>query len=448
MARISAEKQLLALGDEVLTMKFGLRNMRTLLQALGAPHHAYPSIHVAGTNGKGSVCAMLDSILRASGRRVGLFTSPHLTSIRERMKINGRDISPAEFTKSYKRVARVIRRLRATRHLASHPTYFETITAMAFEYFARAKVEVAVVEVGMGGRLDSTNLITPVVSLITSIDFDHERFLGNTVRAIAREKAGIIKTGVPVVTAARRADALGVIRKVARYRKSPFHHAGSRARISNVKLELDGSRFSLTTPGGRYEEVELHLAGRHQIDNAVLAIRGLEECCRRGLSVSRQDIVTGLRTVRWPGRFERVSARPEIFIDGAHNPAGAIALRRAVESLLGGRKIILIYGAMRDKAIRKVFHELEPIASQVIFTRPAIHRAATPEEIFCQVGETGGPSFLARNLPLALKLAQHLAKPTSTILVTGSLYLVGEARRMLIELSTEFVPTRSKEIRH
>jgi dihydrofolate synthase / folylpolyglutamate synthase len=431
MSFISAEKQLLALGDEVLTMKFGLRNMRTLLHALGSPHHAYSSIHVAGTNGKGSVCAMLDSILRASGRRVGLFTSPHLASIRERMKINGRDISPAEFTKSYERVARTIRQLQGTRHLPSHPTYFETITAIAFDYFARAKVDVAVVEVGMGGRLDSTNLITPVASLITNIDFDHERFLGNTIRAIAREKAGIIKTGVPVVTGARREDALRVIREVAHSRDAPFRHARSRARISSIKLDLNRCRFSLTTPGGRYEELDLSLAGRHQIDNAVLAIRGLEECCERGLSVSRADIITGLRTVRWPGRFERVSTRPEIFVDGAHNPAGARALRRVVETLLGGRKIILIYGAMRDKAIREVFDQLEPIATQIIFTRPAIHRAATPEEVFCQAGEPGCPSYLARNFPLALKLAQHLAKRTSTILITGSLYLVGEARRIL-----------------
>lgn len=437
MPFISAEKRLLALGDEVLTMKFGLRNMRTLLHALGSPHRAYPSIHVAGTNGKGSVCAMLDSILRASGRRVGLFTSPHLTSIRERMKINGKDIPPAEFTRSYERVARTIHHLQGTRHLPSHPTYFETITAMAFDYFARAKVDVAVVEVGMGGRLDSTNLITPVASLITNIDFDHERFLGNTIPAIAREKAGIIKTGVPLVTAARRAEALRILQEVARARKAPFHHARRCSRISHIRLELNQSRFSLTTPGGVYEELELPLAGRHQVDNAVLAIRGLEACRGRGLSVSHPDIITGLRTVRWPGRFEMVRTRPEIFVDGAHNPAGARALRRVVESLLGGRKIILIYGAMRDKAIRKVFHELEPIATQIIFTRPAIPRAATPEEIFCLAGKQSRPSYLARNLSLALDLAQRLAKQTSTILITGSLYLVGEARRMLISGDTE-----------
>ncbi|MBZ5553977.1 MAG: bifunctional folylpolyglutamate synthase/dihydrofolate synthase [Acidobacteriia bacterium] len=437
MPLIRAEKQLLALGDEVLTMKFGLRNMRTLLHALGSPHHAYPSIHVAGTNGKGSVCAMLDSILRASGRRVGLFTSPHLISIRERMKINGRDISPAEFTKSYERVARTIRSLQGTRHLPSHPTYFETITAMAFDYFARAKVDVAVVEVGMGGRLDSTNLITPVVSLITNIDFDHERFLGNTIRGIAREKAGIIKKGVPVLTSARRADALQVIRRVARSRKAPFHQARHRTRLSRIHLELGRSRFFLTTPDGPYEKVELPLTGRHQIDNAVLAIRGLEECRGRGLSVSRADILTGLGTVRWPGRFERISTRPEIVVDGAHNPAGARALRRVVKDLLRGRKIILIYGAMRDKAIRKVFRQLEPLATQVIFTHPAIHRAATPQEIFCQAGEPGCPSYLARNLPVALKLARHLARRTSTILITGSLYLVGEAKRILGRGDTE-----------
>jgi dihydrofolate synthase / folylpolyglutamate synthase len=180
-----AEKRLLALGDEVLTMKFGLRNMRALLRSLGSPHHQFQSIHVAGTNGKGSVCALLESVLRAAGYRVGLFTSPHLISLRERMRVNGRMIGPADFVKSYEQVIGTIRRLQQTKHLTSHLTYFETITAIAFDYFARQKIEVAVVEVGMGGRLDATNLIKPLASVITNIDFDHERFLGNTIEQIA-----------------------------------------------------------------------------------------------------------------------------------------------------------------------------------------------------------------------------------------------------------------------
>ncbi len=429
----SAETQLLALGDEVLTMKFGLRNMRTLLHALGSPHRAFLTVHVAGTNGKGSVCAMLDSILRASGRRVALFTSPHLSSIRERMRVNGENIPRADFVKSYERVARTIRQLQKTRHLSVRPTYFETITAMAFDYFESAGVDVGVVEVGMGGRLDSTNLVHPVASVITNVDFDHERFLGNTIEAIAREKAGIIKAGVPVLTAARRPEALRVIREEARSRRAPFEEARYGTRISNIHLERNRSCFSLRTPVAVYESVELPLAGRHQIDNAVLAIRALEQCAERGLSVSHGDIIGGLRSVQWPGRFERVGDHPEIYVDGAHNTAGARALRRLVEGLLANRKIILVYGAMRDKAIRKIFHQLEPLAHQIIFTRPATRRAATPEEIFSAVGEPICPSYLAPTLAQALRLARRLEGPRSTILITGSLYLVGEARKILMK---------------
>lgn len=432
MTLSTAEQQLLALGDEVLTMKFGLRNMRILLHALGSPHRSFQSIHVAGTNGKGSVCALLESVLRTTGRRVGLFTSPHLVSIRERMLVDGQLIPPEEFVKSYERVTDAIRKLRERRHLPSHPTYFETITAVAFDYFARAQVDVAVVEVGMGGRLDSTNLITPLVSVITNIDFDHERFLGNSIEEIAREKAGIIKPHVPVLTAARRPKALNVIRGTARARKARVHEVFHEVNVSRIVLEPARSRFCLRTPYDSYTGLEMPLAGRHQIDNAVLAVRALEEASCRGLALSRDHISKGLRSVRWPGRFERVSDRPEIFLDGAHNPAGARALQRLVRRLLIGRRIVLIYGAMRDKAIRKVFAQLAPFADRVIFTRPLTRRAATPEEIFCLVGEPGCPSFLAQSLPRALTLARRMAVPHSTILITGSLYLVGEARKFLL----------------
>ena len=437
MTLSTAEQQLLALGDEVLTMKFGLRNMRILLHALGSPHRSFPSIHVAGTNGKGSVCALLESVLRTTGRKVGLFTSPHLVSIRERMLVDGHPIPPEDFVRSYERVTDAIRKLREKRHLPSHPTYFETITAVAFDYFARAKVDVAVVEVGMGGRLDSTNLITPLVSVITNIDFDHERFLGNTIEEIAREKAGIIKSHVPVLTAARRPKALRVIRRVARARKSGVHEALHEAKVSRIVLELARSSFCLRTPHDFYRDLEMPLAGRHQIDNAVLAVRALEESSRRGLAVSRDNIRKGLRSVCWPGRFEKVGHHPEIFLDGAHNPAGARALQRLVRRLLKGRRIILIYGAMRDKAIRRVFAFLAPFADRVIFTRPLTRRAASPEEVFCLVGEPACPSFLAQSLPHALKLARRMASPHSTILITGSLYLVGEARKFLLRVQYE-----------
>ncbi len=427
-----AEKELLALGDEVLTMKFGLRNMRTLLRALGSPHRRFPSVHVGGTNGKGSVCAMLDSVFRASGHHVGLFTSPHLISIRERIKVDGRNIPPAEFVKSYQRVSRTIQKLRRLRHLPAHPTYFETITALAFDYFARQRIDIAVLEVGMGGRLDSTNIVRPLVSVITNVEFDHERFLGNTIPEIAFEKAGIIKPRVPVITGARRAEALRVIQRTARARKAPLIECWKGTKVSRLSSEKTRSNFTLQTPRSFYRNLEVPLAGRHQITNAFLAIRALEEVADKGICVPVEAVVRGLASTRWPGRFERVARHPEIFLDGAHNPAGAQALRRLVQDQLPNQSVILIYGAMRDKKIQRVFRQLRPLASQVIFTRPQIRRAALPDEIFSVVGEPDCPSFLTANLPQALRLGRRLAKTRGTILITGSLYLVGEARHLLV----------------
>ncbi|MDD5542398.1 MAG: bifunctional folylpolyglutamate synthase/dihydrofolate synthase [Acidobacteriia bacterium] len=434
-----AEKRLLALGDEVLTMKFGLRNMHSLLAELGNPHQRFPSLHVAGTNGKGSVCAMLHRILCCSGRRVGLFTSPHLISIRERIRVNDTLISEPEFAVSYDRVARAIRRLRRTRILPAHPTYFETITALAFDFFARQKIDIAVLEVGMGGRLDSTNVVTPLVSVITNIDFDHERFLGNTIAAIAGEKAGIIKPRIPVLTAARRPDAIKVIRQKARQKKGAWHQVTRDSRVSKVLLKPGGSRFDLKTPHRRYRKLFVSLAGRHQIENAVLAIRTLEECRVRGFQISDEALVEGLASARWPGRFEKVSERPTFILDGAHNPAGALALRRMVTQLFPGRRVILIYGAMRDKAIRQVLKQLLPITRQLILTRPAIPRAAGPAEIFEMAGwlnkTTFSPanSFLVDSIEPAVRLARKLAHRRTLILIAGSLYLVGEARRILLD---------------
>lgn len=434
MTFATAQKRLLALGDEVLTMKFGLHNMRALMRELDSPHRQFLSIHVAGTNGKGSVCAFLDSVLRNAGYRVGLFTSPHLVSIRERIQVNGRMISPREFTRSYQRVFHAIQRLRKNRHLRTHPTYFETITAMGFEYFAHEKVDVAVVEVGMGGRLDSTNVIRPLVSAITNIDFDHERFLGTTIAEIAGEKAGIVKSRVPVLTAARRPEARRIIEKVARTRNSTLHNVLQDSRVSQVRLGPQGSRFVLGTPHANYPGIEIALAGRHQIENAVLAVRIVEEAGGRGLKVSNAALRTGLRDARWPGRFELLSRRPDIYVDGAHNPAGARALRQLIECQFPRRRVILVYGAMRDKAIRRVLAELLHVADVVILTQPKIRRAAAPGEIFGLMDEQQGPSYLTEGLSQALRHARILARDGSIILVTGSLYLVGEASKLLRNL--------------
>jgi dihydrofolate synthase/folylpolyglutamate synthase len=412
---------LYALGNEIKTAKLGLERIAQVLEALDRPQDRLRFVHVAGTNGKGSTCAMMASALRAAGRRTGLFTSPHLAEPTERIQIDGRPISAARFAAAFERVHAAAEQLVADGATDLHTTYFETVTAMALLVFAEEAADVVVLEVGLGGRLDATNIVTPELCVITPIDFDHEAFLGRSLEAIAGEKAGILKAGVTAVFARQRSEAGAVLDQRAAQLSIPVARTEAWA-IDDLELDARGSRFLLS---GELElRIACPLAGEHQVENAATAAVALTR-----LGVSESEICAGIAQTRWPGRLERVSEHPEIVLDGAHNPAGARALGAYIARFYGGRRVRLIYGAMRDKAIDEISGILFAHAQQVIVTAPRQARALSPEAIR-QVAEH--PDLrTAPNLGEALALVKD-ATAEDAIFITGSLFLVAEAREMLV----------------
>jgi len=395
---------LYALGNEIKTAKLGLDRIRAVLDALGDPHRACRIVHVAGTNGKGSTCAMIDAGLRAAHIRTGLFTSPHLVEPTERIQIDGIPASPEQFRRAFE----VVHQAAEALDLDCHPTYFETVTAMAFWLFREMRVETAVIEVGLGGRLDATNVVEPALTAVTPIDFDHENFLGNTLESIAGEKAGILKPRAPAVFARQRPEAAAVLHRRAEELGIRVRRAEEFA-VCDLHVDARGSSFSgITVP----------LAGEHQIDNAITAALALEE-----LGISPK----GIAEARWPGRLEHISPNPDIILDGAHNPAGARALARYLERFYPNRKIVMIYGAMRDKAVEEIGGILFPLAKDLIFTAPDYSRALRPEAL----AEIAGRGQTAPDVREALALARGRADYDDVIVVTGSLFLVGEARQSM-----------------
>jgi dihydrofolate synthase/folylpolyglutamate synthase len=406
---------LYSLGPELKTVKWDLARIETLLAALGSPHKAGRFIHVAGTNGKGSTCAMMASALRVSGFRTGLYTSPHLIDPRERIQIDGELIAEKAWCDAFEAVHAAAERLLAREEIDAHPSFFETVTAMAFVAFAAAAVDVVVLETGLGGRLDATNLVDPEVAVITPIDFDHEAFLGSSIESIAAEKAGILKAGRPAVFAAQRPEAYGVLERRALELDVPVT-LSSAWRVEDLYLEKFGSRFTLMAD----EEIPVvcPLAGEHQVENARTAVAALNI-----FGVSAAAIAKGIEQARWPGRMERVFRNPDIILDGAHNPAGARALAAYIRRFFGSEPIRIIYGAMRDKAVDEVIGTLFPLAAEVILTAPDQPRALNPESL-AEVSDH--PNLrVAETIGDALRIAR--TEPMTTF-VTGSLFLVGEAR--------------------
>ncbi len=426
---------LMALGRELASpqqarvQKFGLANITLLAEALGNPHRKMPCVHVAGTNGKGSTAAMLESILRAAGIRTGLYTSPHLERINERIRINGEDISDDDFAAAWTRVHATIESLLASGQLSAHPTYFECITALAFVAFAESDVAFAVYEVGLGGRLDSTNIVMPEVAVITSIDFDHESFLGHSIAEIAGEKAGIIKQAAWVVSSAERPEARTVIAK-------RCNEQGARLVEVDEAWKLEESGIS----GGCYRAVatsvesrtkialEPPLPGRFQIRNALAAATAARLLAERGFPVANDAIERGIRSVRWPGRLERLSERPAVYLDGTHNPAGAKELLNFWRENFAGRRIFLVYGAMRDKAVDEIAGLLFPSADFVILTEPLQPRAISAPLLAEMTAHLAKDSIVERNPAEALERAIAMASPDDAVFATGSLYLVGDLR--------------------
>jgi dihydrofolate synthase/folylpolyglutamate synthase len=445
-----------ALGHELSQTpghKFDLAHMRVLLAALGHPERSFPSVLIAGTNGKGSTAATLAAILQASGLKTGLYTSPHLVRINERIRLNGEPISDDDFALLHDVVGRTAERLVGEGDLPWHPSFFEMLTAMAFEYFARSRPDLVVLEVGMGGRLDATNVVDPKVSVITDVSLDHQKFLGETVAEIAREKAGIIRPGGVVVTLPQLAEANDVIgnaildagaRAVNAVPYVPPVSPGSSQYVERSGQWAVGSeqrlhsglrqQYSLDVLGQTIL-VDSPLMGRHQLRNLALAIATAVELRVQGLSgITAASIERGVRETHWPGRFQVVAAqagRPEYVFDVAHNPAGAWALRSTLSAAYEDRAITLVFGVLRDKAMSEMAEILFPIAERVIVTHANNPRSASAAEIREAARRVGGNIEEADSVPAALEQAGRVVSPAGIVVVSGSIYIVGEAMEAL-----------------
>ena len=417
--------------------KFSLNEIGILLAALSNPHRSFPSVLIAGTNGKGSTASTLAAILSASGPRVGLYTSPHLARPNERIRVDRAEIGDDAFSLHYFRVKETAERLIAKGKLKQFPSYFETLTAMAFLHFAKAGISIAVLEVGMGGRLDATNIVDPLVSVVTDISFDHMEWLGSTIAEIAREKAGIIRPGGVVVTLPQHPQANDVIgntilelgaRGVSAVPYVPPVSPGAADEMlsgarNRYFLELRDATIQIDSP----------LAGRHQLRNIALAVATAEELNKAGIAVTPQAIEQGIRETYWPGRLQVIEGEPEWLLDVAHNPAGAWALRAALSDRYAGRPVTFVFGVMRDKAVEEIVQILFPLAERVVVTRAQDHpRAAAPEELAAAAAKIGCKAEIALNVAAALEAARRGTAPNGVIVVTGSIYIVGEA---LAELS-------------
>src|SRR5579863_5347831 len=450
-----------ALGHELAqtpSHKFDLAHMRVLLDALEHPERKFPSVLIAGTNGKGSTAATLAAILQASRLKTGLYTSPHLIRINERIRVNGGEIGDDDFARLHGEVDAAAEKLVELGDLPWHPSFFEMMTAIAFEHFAREQVEIAVLEVGMGGRLDATNVVEPRVSVITDISLDHQKFLGDTVGEIAREKVGIIRPGGVVVTLPQQPEANDVIgntilelgaRGVSAVPYVPPVSPGSSDYLVPSREQTPNTEFAERAVKraekyvyrypvfvmGHQIVVETSLVGRHQLRNVALSIATAEELSKQGFAgITPQTIERGIRETSWPGRFQMLAARPgwpEIVLDVAHNPAGAWALRSALSERYGDRPLLFVFGAMRDKAISEMTEILYPLAVRVIATHPQNPRAASPEEIAQAASRTGTEIEAVADVGAALEHARAEATADTVVVVTGSIYLVGEAMRHL-----------------
>lgn len=476
MTQLAAQLRYLNRLERFAAIKPGLDAMRALLAALGNPHEQFPSIHIAGTNGKGSVAAILSSLLqhrrlqttnyKLQTHNIGRYTSPHLTRFNERVCINDSPITDIELARLISDVRRAARR----RHLS--PTFFEFTTAVALLHFARQHVDLAVIEVGMGGRLDATNVITPLVSIITNIGLDHTAWLGPTRRTIAREKAGIIKPGVPLITAARDPVILNYFKKSCRELRAPFYPVHRHLRARRLRHDLSGQTFAVS--GAMRSTFTLPLLGRHQIDNALTALLAFTVLSSRRenlksplpkwgegrvrgyqaknashtklLPITPTDIVSSLAAIRWPGRLQIFSRDPFILLDGAHNPDGVRALSRFLDE--EKEKLpppdVLLLGSKNDKDISALLKLIVPRFRRVIVSEASYQPLPAAELAARLVRKTPGAKTITAepNLPRALTLARRDLRPGGMLLVTGSLYLIGDTLKLLFNRQ----PTRTNDL--
>jgi dihydrofolate synthase/folylpolyglutamate synthase len=403
---------------------FNLERMRALMAHLGDPQTRYPSLHVAGTKGKGSVTALCAAALDAAGYRVGHYTSPHLHDYTERIRVAGQPIPRADFV-------RLLDSLRPYLD-AAKPTTFEITTALAFLYFAEQGVNAAVIEVGLGGRLDATNIIQPTVTAITSLSMDHMQFLGDTLAKIAAEKAGIVKPGVPLILAPQRAAAFETVAAIAAERGAPLLAVGREVDFTLGSHSLEGGQ-DLTVSLAGSDPLALHipLLGAHQAENAAVAYAVLRTAAVRGLPLADAAIVRGFSAVRWPGRFELLRRRPDVVVDSAHNADSARRLRQALDDYFPDQPVTLVFGASEDKDISGMFAELLPRSVRLIVTRSFHPRAADPLNLIGLAAPWSLPTFEVDEVADALQAALAQVEPHGLVLVTGSIFVAAAAREIL-----------------
>jgi dihydrofolate synthase/folylpolyglutamate synthase len=409
---------------------FNLDRMRALLRKLGNPHDQFRSVHVAGTKGKGSTCAMVAAMVEANGYKVGLYTSPHLVDIRERISINGEMISHSDFARITRLIEPIAQKMRPM------PSYFDVLTAIAFKYFAEQKVDLAVVETGLGGRLDSTNVLKPEVTAITSISKDHMQQLGHTLPKIAEEKAGIFKSGVPAVTVQQPPEVEAVFKRCAEKAGAPLDIAGKSIefsyRFESSRMLGPHNRVCLTTPNSRFEHLAVPLFGEHQAVNCGLALTIIDKLKTRGLPLNDAKCMEGLARTRVAGRMEVLRQTPRIIADGAHNAASVDALMRAIGQHIPYDSLVVIFGCCADKDIPGMLERITAGADKVIFTRVNNIRSADPYELSARYVELYGKmAQVADDLQSALSIAERAVSKEDLICITGSFYLVGEAKKLL-----------------
>lgn len=409
---------------------FNLSRMLRILAALGNPHKKFRTVHVAGTKGKGSTCHMLASMLETAGYKTGLYTSPHIVELRERIRLNGAMVSEAEFTRLIAKVAPVANRLKK-----EGPTFFEILTAAAFLYFAKQKVDIAVIETGLGGRLDSTNVIKPEAVGIVSISYDHVAQLGNTLEQIAEEKAGIFKPGVPAISAPQPTSVKRVLKKAAARVGCELKFVGDELEYS-YRFECSRTtgphtRVCMSTPNSRFDHLQVPLLGEHQAHNCGVALGILDALRGKEIIVTEQHAIEGLARVRVEGRLEQLKDQPRVIVDGAHNAASIAALMRAIGQNITYDSMVVIFGCAADKDIDGMLTQLELGADKVIFTTNTSPRSADPMELLLRFQEkTSKMAQVARTLPDAYRIARNCVTRDDLICITGSMYLVGEAKRL------------------
>jgi dihydrofolate synthase/folylpolyglutamate synthase len=418
---------------------FNLARMQRLLNYLEKPHKEFRSVHIAGTKGKGSTATMLASMIQNCNYRVGLFTSPHLVDVRERIQVDGEMISEADFTRIVARIAPIVKSKVGGK---SAPTYFEILAATAFVFFAEQNVDLAVVETGLGGRLDSTNVLNPEACGITSISLDHQAQLGNTLGKIAQEKAGIFKRGIPVVSAPQKAEVKSVLKKIAAETESPIRFAGGDIsfsfRFESSRASGPQTRVSINTPDSHFEHLHVPLLGEHQAINCAVALGLLDTLKQRGFEFDDKKVTDGLAGVFLPGRMELIHREPRILVDGAHNGASIDALIRAIGQNIPYDSMVVIFACQRDKDIGAMLERIQYGADKVIFTSTGSPRSADPHELAARYFEMCGKmNQIAVNLKDAVDIALKSVTREDLICVTGSFYLVGPMQRIRKKLAAD-----------